>query len=648
MEEDKISAFTGKVEAFMKRHRWKILAFIIFLTSLFSFLLFDIKISTGGDDSTYILAARNFLSGNSFPDWHGAFYPIFLSFFMKFFGLNLILFKILSFFMIITFLVIFFLTFRNRVSWTVLLFSMLFFSVCLELIYFGGQTYSEAMYILLQISVFAAFYHIYDTHINQPFNFFGSFIQWLVFGFTLFLLTITRNIGWIMLFSAIFYFIVNKQFKRSIKTFLYFFMFYLPYFLYKIIFWGTKSIGFESQLSKMFWINPYNRNQGLETFGGFIKRLLVNSEQYLSNQLFEIFSWNFILPQSAIVTIAVYVLFAFIGFVIIKRNKQLLFPYIYLIFALLATFVSQQIMWNQIRLVLIFVPIIVLLTADSLSKIVKNSKSEILKFLPIIFLFALIIPSTIKTVKISKAHYPILQASLKGDRYYGFTPDWQNYLKMSEWVSINIPSKFNVACRKPGMSFIYGNGRNYTGIYSVQTFQIDEVFRRIKKDKKTYYFFIDYRAEGQKLFALYPYFSYVSVILNNSDGKQFITFSVDEKAVKSFFSTATDAGLNLYNLKDMKTIFAKKRDNDYAVYPDSLLNYLEKNKIDYLIAGHLRKDPKQKTDNFITTMYRYIYFIEMKYPGTFDIIWQIGKKNEENAILVKIDYSKADLKKLKE
>lgn len=646
MEDDKITAFTEKVEAFMKKHRWKIFAFTILLTSIFSLLLFDIKISTGGDDSAYILAAKNFLSGSSFPDWHGAFYPIFLSFFMKIFGLNLVLFKILSFLMIIAHLVLFYLIFRKRVSWTVLLFSMFFFSICLELIYFGGQTYSEALYILLQICVFAAFYRIYDTHINKTFNFFGSFVQWLIFGFTIFLLTITRNIGWVMLFSAVFYFLVIKQYKRAIKTFLYFFMFYLPYFIYKIVFWGTNSIGFEAQVSKMFWINPYDRNEGLETIGGFFHRLFVNSEQYLSNHLFEIFSWNFIPPKSAIVTIAVYVLFAFVGFVIIKKNKQLLFPFIYLIFALLATFISQQIMWNQIRLVLIFIPIIVLLTTDSLSQIVKDSKHKVFKFLPIIFLFALIIPSTIKTVKISKAHYPILQANFKGDKYYGFTPDWQNYLKMSEWVSKNIPNKFNVACRKPGMSFIYGNGRNFSGIYSVQTFQIDDVFSRIKKDKKTYYFFVDYRAEGEKFFALYPYFYYISVILNNSDGKQFITFSVDEKSVNSFFSTATNADLNLYNLEEMKTIFAKKRDNDYAVYPDSLLSYLKKNKIDYMIAGHLRKDPNKKTDNFITTMYRYIYFIEMKYPGIFDIIWQIGNENEENAILVKIDYQKAVLKKL--
>ncbi|MEA3450980.1 MAG: hypothetical protein U9Q83_03645, partial [Bacteroidota bacterium] len=133
------------------------------------------------------------------------------------------------------------------------------------------------------------------------------------------------------------------------------------------------------------------------------------------------------------------------------------------------------------------------------------------------------------------------------------------------------------------------------------------------------------------------YFHYISTIINKSDGRQFITFSVDEKNVHSFYSVVTTAGINPHNLDDMKILFAQQEFNDYAVYPDSLLNFLQNKNIDYLIMAHLRMKPDQKTNHFITTIHRYIYFIEMKYPGIFDIIWEIGEDDTENAVLLKID-----------
>ena len=54
----------------------------------------------------------------------------------------------------------------------------------------------------------------------------------------------------------------------------------------------------------------------------------------------------------------------------------------------------------------------------------------------------------------------ILKESLKGNMFYGFTPDWVNYLKMSEYTG-NLDDSTIVACRKPGISFIYGKKKFY-------------------------------------------------------------------------------------------------------------------------------------------------------------------------------------------
>ncbi len=635
--------FFDKIENFFRVKRRGIFVFSFLLTIVFSLLLFDMRVSIAGDDSVYIQAAEEFMRGVGFPSWHGSFYPIFLSFFMRIFGLNLLIFKLLSFIFILSHLLIFYFTFRQRVSWSVLLLTILYLSVFLELLSFGTQTYSEALFLLLQISVFFSFFRLYNTFSEIDGNFFKEFKQWLMFGLSLFLLAITRNIGWVMLFAAIFYFIIIKQYKNSLKTFLYFFIFYFPFFIYKIIFWGSKKIGFESQMGKMFWIDPYDKNAGMETLGGFVHRFFINSEQYLSEHLFNLFSWTNAHNVNIFLTIVVYIVLAFIGFVIIKKKKELVFPYIYLIFGLFATFISQQIMWNQYRLVLIFVPLFVILLAESLWIFADEKKYKFFKYLSIIFLFLLIIPSSIKTVKAVKKHYPILKANIRGDKYAGYSCQWQNYLKMTQWVAQNIPSKAVVACRKPGMAFIFGHGRNFAGIYSVPTLQVDKLLEKLQKEVTTYHFFVNYQAEGEKFFSLYPYFFYISYILNNADGRQFICFSLEGNIAKEFYSQASKAGIQLYSIDQIKSVFSVKNYNNYAVRPDVLLNVLRKKNISYLIIGHLSFLPNKNTSQFITTIYRYVYFIELKYPGIFNIVWKIGDKKAENAMLLKIDYQKAKI-----
>ena len=62
---------------------------------------------------------------------------------------------------------------------------------------------------------------------------------------------------------------------------------------------------------------------------------------------------------------------------------------------------------------------------------------------------------------------PIVSKNLKDDIYYGYTPDWQNYLKLSAWCADSLPDNSLIACRKAPMSFVYGKGKHFYPIYSV-------------------------------------------------------------------------------------------------------------------------------------------------------------------------------------
>jgi hypothetical protein len=64
---------------------------------------------------------------------------------------------------------------------------------------------------------------------------------------------------------------------------------------------------------------------------------------------------------------------------------------------------------------------------------------------------------------------PIVKKNLAGNIYYGYTPDWQNFLKCSEWCADSLPENTLVASRKAPMSFVYGKGKKFFPIYSVIT-----------------------------------------------------------------------------------------------------------------------------------------------------------------------------------
>ena len=631
--------FTDKIELFFKTNRKIILFVSMMIATFFAVLLFEMKISTGEDDASYILSAQKFIDGETFPNWHGSFYPIFLSFFLRIFGLNLLILKIVSFVMIISHIFIIYYAFRLKIPWTILLGTIIYTSVCLEILYFAGQTYSEALFLLLQISTIAAFYRLYDINKEFPNQLKKQWKAWLIFGFLMFLLSITRNVGWSMIIAVIIYFLIEKKFRQILFTILSVAFFYIPYNIYKSVYWKVGEAGFEGQFEKMFWIDPYNVNVGKEDLSGFISRFIENSEQYLSKHFLIVLGWKDSLPTSTLVTVLIYLAFIFAAIVIFKKRRELLMPIIYVGIAIGITFVSQQTLWDQIRLILIYVPISVLLFSTALWDFLSSFKRKNLKIFVVFLLLLIIIPSLGKIISISKKHIPMLKANIEGDILYGYSPDWQHYFQMAEWTANNIPENDIVACRKPGMAYVYGNGRKFAGIYNLESYQIEDVISQLKNDTiNTQHYAFDYIAEGENFYTLYPYFDRISAIISQDNGTQYIILSLDNETNTDFVPVLNSSNVKYTKLDSLENILITTRDADYAVYPDSLLNFLQEREIKYLIVAQLRKFPEKKSVHFITTIYRYVYFIELKYPGIFDLIWQIGKNDDEPAMLLKINY----------
>src|SRR5690242_2694453 len=67
------------LEKFLEKNQTKVVLLFLFVSLLFSFLLFDIKISEGGDDSGYIQRSWYFITRHVFPFYQGPLYPLVLA-----------------------------------------------------------------------------------------------------------------------------------------------------------------------------------------------------------------------------------------------------------------------------------------------------------------------------------------------------------------------------------------------------------------------------------------------------------------------------------------------------------------------------------------------------------------------------------------
>ncbi|MBK7140384.1 MAG: hypothetical protein IPH74_15805 [Bacteroidetes bacterium] len=97
------------------------------------------------------------------------------------------------------------------------------------------------------------------------------------------------------------------------------------------------------------------------------------------------------------------------------------------------------------------------------------------------FFFILFVKGMDTTFEKAIKNRPIVSKNLKGDKLAGYTPDYINYFKMSEYCADSLPKESMVAVRKAPMSFIYGKGKDFWAVYSVPTNNADTLLMEWKK-----------------------------------------------------------------------------------------------------------------------------------------------------------------------
>ncbi|MBN2213290.1 MAG: hypothetical protein JW723_03515 [Bacteroidales bacterium] len=639
--------FRLTIENYFRKKSTLFFIISLLLTAILGLYLFDIKINEGGDDSSYIEMAHRFIKGKAFPTFHGEFYSIFLGIPVAIFGINLFVLKLTSYLFILGHLIFFYLTFKDRISSTLLVFTMLIISVSSNILFFSSQTYSEAMFMFLQSLCFFLVFKLLDRLKENKLNNLHLWPLWISSTFLIFLLVITRNIGLAMLLSLAAYLILDRKYYAIIYVVILYLFFTYSFEFYKRVSWDIDKSALAQQTDYILLKNPYNAALGKEDFAGMVTRFFANMKMYLSRHFFASIALRSADKTDASFFPALILIILFFSglYFAFRKNKSMLLTGIYLGIAVFTTFITLNQSWGQLRMIVVFVPLIILFLASGIDELSKTKRLGILYPL-LLFLFIFIFFKSLgQSIQKARDNDEILKKNISGNLYYGFTPDWVNFLKMSEWVGKNLPDDAGVASRKPSMSFIYSKGKEFYGIYRIPLENGDSIINRFKRENRKICIYNLSDLGRQKV----PVMTQMqirrstdAVIGQSSD--LYGVHQLYDSAENPLVSACRHYGIHYYLEPDtFLQVLRNGTEQSYGIYPDSLLNNLKKNNVSYVIMASLRMNPKMKTDRTVNTIRRYLYYIELKYFNLFTVVRQIGNEDEEPAKLIKINYENAGL-----
>lgn len=633
--------FMQKLNEFCRKKQNLIFWITLGFTILFGYLLFDVRVSLTGDDAAYIQRAKSLIDDFIYPGWQGPLYPFFLSFFIAIFGVNIVLLKSLSLFCIVGFQTFTYLTFRNRIPAFLMCAVLLLTSINAEILYYASQTYSEAFFMLIS-SVTIWFYVTYfaDRKIEYPLK--KQILLVLLLCFLLLCMGLARSAGFVGIVAVLTYGILyKKHWKETLYILVGFVLVFFVWQIVRNLLWKSGSVEFSGQLTSLLQKDSYDPTLGKEDLAGFIRRFWGNTNNYISYHFYEMWGIRkLVLPMTTFAWVSTWTYaLAFVGLLeTYKKNKILFFVGLYTGGFLVLTFFIMQTFWNQSRMIIPVVPYLLLVLFAGIYYFPTKKIHRFLQYILPPLVIVLLIIGLGRT-----SHY-VREASRIIDKYYGLTPDFYNYIKMSEWAAENLPEKAKIVCRKPSISFIYTNGRAFAGISSVPSEPIDSLLTQWRNHPAQYLVFPQKELERPLTVQFVKNFqSHIDAYFFVGNEMWFFVKG-DSAAIGEMkkqieplqISTETDIGAFVER--------TGKGNKNSVVYPDFLLSKLKNSSVEYVITASLRTNPAQKTEFTINTVERYLRFIEQKYPGILIPVAQTGKDEDEPSKVFKIDYTKAAIK----
>lgn len=444
---------------------YTLLVFCAFLT----FISFNARISEAHDDALYLEGGWRYI--NEFPNYfytqNAPLYPMVLALLIKLFGFKLILFKLFSSLFNLLGFVLFYKALKGRIPAVVFIPVAVFQAVNHLIIYFASMTFTEAFYFFLQGLFFFYAVKIIDAVQKDGLQLKPQLKLWLLFGLSMFLISTAKSSAIVVIPAVMLFFFLEKKYKAlgvSVGAYL---AFKIPYELIVKLVWHAQN-QFKGQSKILLQKDPYDVTQGNEDLMGFVGRFFENCNLSISKRFYQLIGWRdeTSLEVYGLITI-ISIGIALYGFwkLIKDKNKTMLLLALFTGAQLVLSFIILQTKWDQPRITLVCMPVIIVLMLYAVySFTIKPGFGQTIYF---VLAFLMMGSVALSSVKRGFKNLPVIQKNLKGDKFFGYTPDWQNFLKCSEWCADSLPENSLVISRKAPMSFVYGKGKKFFPVYSV-------------------------------------------------------------------------------------------------------------------------------------------------------------------------------------
>jgi hypothetical protein len=480
--------FYEKFENWFVKNDDKVFYVLTAICLLLSLISFNARISEAHDDALYLEGGWRFV--HEFPDYfytqNAPLYPLFLGLLIKVVGFKLIFFKLVSVIFNVFGFVLFYKALKNRIPAVVFLPVAIFQAANHLIIYYASMTFTEAFYFFLQGLFFYYAVKLLDKIKAEGVQFKPQLKLWLMFGLSMFLISTCKSSAIVVIPVVVLFFIFEKNWKAAGFSAVSFLVFKIAYEIFVKSIWHAQN-QFKGQSAILLQKDPYNKALGNEDLAGFIQRFLDNCNLYLSKRFYQLLGWrdeNNTEVYSLVTFITIAIALLGFWFLLKQKNKVMVLFSMFACAQAILSFVILQTRWDQPRIVLICMPVLLILMLYALYYFTKKPGfgQTIYSAISVLIICSLLISSFKRGFK----NIPIVQKNLKGDKYYGYTPDWQNFLKCSEWCADSLSKESLVASRKAPMSFVYGKGKKFFPVYSV--IKKDSVTEQSNPDSALAYF----------------------------------------------------------------------------------------------------------------------------------------------------------------
>jgi hypothetical protein len=604
---------------------------------LMSVFLFDVKVSLSGDDSDYIVAADNFRRHFAFPGGHAPLYPMLLAPFVWAFGMNLMVFKLLSAVCLVFSFWLLYKSFYRVLPAAVLMPGLLLASLCSYIFFYAGYTYSEPLFMLFQglfLYFFSRYFLVPQGDVSYgPGG--GGWRKYLLVATFALCMALTRSIGYAVLGVAVLFLMLRRRWKDALYMSAAFVLVFALFQIFKSIAWpGT---GEAYGISRLFSKDPYNPAMGLEDFPGMVKRFTENSDIYLSFYLYQFLGAIREMPGPEYIfvdslrTVIIYLLYAFCMVMVWKRNRALLFVGMYAGIMNFASFIALQSLWGQDRLIMVYYPLMLLFLLGGIYYMFRFKVMRKWFAVYLLLLLAIGYGNVNTGLKKIRRNLPVLQQNLLGDRLYGLTPDWQNFIKASQWAAKNLDKDAVIVSRKPSISKVY-TGRDFVVTPTALVAPLDSLIAFKNRKPADWSILVADAEDGVFRGDL---FQYVGKRVEGNKfffgGKEVIFFGVylvPDEYLPEMLATMTGIGM-AYTLDFDDIINQCRNIKSFRFHdPNMMQRYLEDNNIRYLLLPKLRAYTSRKTDSYINDVHNYRDYISIKRPDSFRTIHTIGTDEE--------------------